>query len=858
MASASAAEPAGIGKDKTIGAVRLSSAPVIDGRLDDAVWQSVPADDRFTQIQPSEGKPPSEHTDFRVAYDDQNLYIAVRCQDDEPQGIVSRLTRRDRDIEADWVAVSIDSRNDHASAYTFQLSAAGVQVDGQFFNDSDFNIDWDAVWNGAVSRDASGWTAEFAIPLTVLRFSSADVQSWGMQVHRNVSRKREQMMWSYQEGGKVWGVSRFGYITGLSGLRPRRAFELRPYAMARIDTHTDAGGGFLGLDAGAQNDGKFEVGLDAKIGLTSRLTLDLTVNPDFGQVEADQVVLNLSRFETFFPEKRPFFLEGRDLFETPIGLFYPRRIGRLATGLGRDDAIRTGDPNDMNAPRLTVTRGDASLRLWTAGKVTGELGDSFGVAALGALTGAESVDVVDDVGNRSKFQLAPERSYGVMRGRYALGDGDFVGAIATAVNRLGGSVYKAVADHDAYAQALDFAWQSGNGKWRTTGQAALSERVGGPAFRLRGSDGRACSEADAASNSRCIPIARANGQRMHDGSVGYGAQVHSAYQTKENIFRVDYTGHSPKFDVNDAGFAPRFDIHELKVVGGWADKEPGKYFNYQGLYPFTISAVGFDGTPQYSLIGIDLESQLNSFVYLQPEQWINFPKMSDPFETLDGAHFEQPAAWQGHFFVATNPSKMVSLQSDYRWYVGLGDENRATSLFASVNLQASSNIEFALEPEIGIDHSVRFYDCSAPGGHHCLMDRSANHYLFADLDSKYLSTTFRGTVTLLPQLSFQGYAQLFLDDGKYSDFKQVDTMGERPTIHRSDLQPASDLGYDGSDDFKDASLNVNLVLRWEVDPGSTLFMVYTRAQAAEQQRLKLDTGPTEDVILVKFVYYVSK
>jgi Carbohydrate family 9 binding domain-like len=137
-ASASAAEPA---VDKTIGAVRVDQAPVIDGRLDDAVWQSVPADDHFTQVQPAEGKPPSERTEFRVAYDDQNLYIFVRCLDDEPQGIVSRLTRRDRDVEADWVAVSIDSRNDHASAYTFQLSAAGVQVDGQFFNDYDFNID---------------------------------------------------------------------------------------------------------------------------------------------------------------------------------------------------------------------------------------------------------------------------------------------------------------------------------------------------------------------------------------------------------------------------------------------------------------------------------------------------------------------------------------------------------------------------------------------------------------------------------------------------------------------------------------------------------------------------------------------
>jgi hypothetical protein len=860
-ASASAAEKTGastigIGMDKTIGAVRVDAAPVIDGRLDDAVWQAAQGDDRFTQIQPSEGKPPTEHTDVRVAYDDQKLYIFVRCLDDEPRGIVSRLTRRDRDIEADWVAVSIDSRNDHASAFTFQLSAAGVQVDGQFFNDSDFNGDWDAVWDGAVTRDGAGWYAEFAIPLTVLRFSDKDVQSWGMQVHRNVSRKREQMMWSYQEGGKPYSVSHFGYITGLQGLRPRRAFELRPYAMARVDAYTAGGTTFLGLAPGADNQGRMEVGLDAKIGLTSRLTLDLTVNPDFGQVEADQVVLNLSRFETFFPEKRPFFLEGRDLFETPIQLFYPRRIGRLAVGYGRDDAYYRSLTDDHP---LHIDRGDGSLRLWTAGKLTGELGDHVSVAALGALTGAETVDTVDESGNTSKTELAPERSYGVLRGRYALGSGDFFGVSATSVNRLGGSIYKASADHDAYAQAVDFAWLSSDRKWRTVGQFALSERQGGPAYRDSTTD-RACTAADAADpdNFSCIPIARANGQHMQSGTVGYGAQLHSSYQTKKNIFRVDYLGHSPKFDVNDAGFAPNFDRHELKVVGGWSDKEPGETLNYRGIYPFAITGWGFDGTPQYTLFGVDLEAQTKGFLFTSPEQWILVPRTSDPYETFDGAHFEQPAAWEGHWEASTNPSKKVSAYVRYSWFLGLGDENRSTSFYSSLNLQAASNIEVSLEPEVGIDHSVRFYDCDTPGGKDCRLDRTSNHYLFADLDSKYLSTTLRGSITVAPPLSFQGYAQLFVDSGKYSDFKETTKMGYRPTIERSDLVPATGFSYDGSNDFKDTALNVNLVLRWEPDPGSTLFMVYTRAQQSDGTHHRLASGPTEDVILVKFVYYASK
>jgi Domain of unknown function (DUF5916) len=685
----------------------------------------------------------------------------------------------------------------------------------------------------------------------VLRFSSADVQSWGVQVHRNVSRKREQMMWSYKEGGRAHGVSHFGHIVGLRGLRPQVAFELRPYAMARVDTHTDEGGGFLGLEPGAQNQGKLEAGLDAKIGLTSRLTLDLTVNPDFGQVEADQVVLNLSRFETFFPEKRPFFLEGRDLFETPIQLFYPRRIGRLAVGYGRGNVVYL----DRNTT-LDVARGEGSLRLWSAAKLTGEVGDNISVATLGALTGAESVDVTDAMGNESSYQLAPERSYAVGRGRYAIGDGDFAGVTATAVNRLGGEhVYRAVADHDAYAQAADFAWASENGRWRTVGQAALSERVGGPAYRNTVT-GYACTEDESAVDDECIPIARANGQHMGSGFVGYGAQVHSQYVTKTHLFKLDYTGHSPKFDVNDAGFAPRFDIHELKVVYGWSDKEPGDYFNYRGLYPFAISAFGFDGTPQYALLGLDLEAMTKGFLFTSPEQWILMPKTSDPFETLDGAHFENPPAWEGNWEAGTNPAKRLAAYLRWHWFLGLGDENRSTSLYSKFDVQATSNIELSLEPEVGIDHSVRFFDCNRFQGRHCLVD-TTHHYLFGDLDSKYFSTTFRGTITIAPPLSFQGYAQLFMDDGDWSDFKQVDTMGTRPTIQRSDLLAAT-FDYDGSSDFKDAALNVNLVLRWEVDPGSTLFLVYTRSQASGFQERKLDTGPTEDVMLVKFVYYASK
>jgi hypothetical protein len=838
-------------------AERIDVGPVIDGRFDDATWQNVPWVDHFTQIQPDQGASPSEKTAFRVAYDDAHVYVAVSCFDSNPTGIVSRLTRRDRDIEADWVSVSFDSRNDGASAFLFQLSAAGVQVDGQVFNNTDFSGDWDAVWSGAVARDDQGWHAEFAIPLTVLRFSAADVQSWGLQVHRNISRKREQVMWSYEpESGETWGVSRFGVIDGLRGLRPRRAFEIRPYVMTRIEARDAEGGGELGLSAGSETRGRYAIGADAKIGLTSRLTLDVSLNPDFGQVEADQVVLNLSRFESFFPEKRPFFLEGRDLFATTINLFYPRRIGRPSVGLGPGDGVLVGERN------LAVTRSDGSLRLWTAAKVTGEVGDGLSIGVLGAVTGAEVVDAVDDGGQSESVTLAPPRAYGVVRGRYGLGGGSFVGLMGTSVTRLGeDTVYRASQDHDAYTQAADFSFMSASGRFRTEAQLALSERVGGPAYQL--GDGRACSEAESAADPGCVPIVRADGTRMGPGAIGAGLQVRSRYSTRSRFIRFESTSHTAKFDPNDAGFAPRFNLNEFKVVGGFMDRDPGAVFNFVGLFPFVVASVAMDGTPQYGLIGADFEATFKNNVYASPEQWLLAPGTFDIYEAPGGARFENVAGWEGHLDASTNQAKALSAYGRMNWFLGLDGEQNSLGGAVGLNWQAASNLELGVEPEVGIDRATRFYDCEAQSGRSCLVDMGLRRYRFATLDSRYFSLTARGTYTVATPLSIQFYAQWFMAEGEFSNYREIDTMGEHPEIRRDALRPSNedgDVDGDGQPDdgFEAASLNVNLVLRWEPAPGSTLFAVYTRAQESPVATPgQLHRGPTEDVILLKLVYYVD-
>ena len=834
----------GEGVTKSRRAVRAERPPKIDGHFDDPVWAHAPSDDHFTQQFPDEGKPPTERTEFRVAYDDDNLYVAVSCFDSRADKLAARLTRRDRDIEADWLALYIDSRHDHSSGLIFQLSAAQVQVDGELFNDTGYSPDWDAVWNGAVAHDAKGWYAEFAIPLTVLRFSNAADQTWGFQVHRNVSRKREQSLWTYIPSNVQGLVSRFGHLEGIHGIHPRRTFELRPYASAKVRARSAEGGALFGTSLGGTAESSADVGLDLKLGLTSRLTLDATVNPDFGQVEADQVVLNLTRFETFFPEKRPFFLEGREVFETPITVFYPRRIGQPAVGLGPGTPVR--DENGMPA---IISDAEGAVPIWAAAKVSGSVGGRVGLGVMGALTGAESVDIVDEAGQVRELDLTPRRSYAVLRSKLSLGENSYLGVIGTAMNRLGGDVYFAQANHDAYAEGLDGRITSQNGKWRFTGQLVASQRAGGTDYQ--DAEGRPCTDPEA-----CLPVTRQDGTRMGPGAVGYGALAQLNYSDQKYGVEARYQGLSPKLDINAAGFLPQFNQHELQLFTSWAHRKPEGPFLRWFLYPVAYARTSWDGVPQQLQLGLDSEFLFKRFIFTSPQLFVTFPGGYDDFETLDGAHFERPANLDANWVVNSNPANPISGEIRLFARKDLGGGGWFLGANSFVNWQALSNLELRLEPQVGWEeNALRFQACATESGRACIVEPGRRRYTFADLDSRFVSLTFRGIYTFIPTLSVQAYAQLFMATGEFANPRTIDTEGDEPYIHRDDLVPVEG-GETGG--FDGASLNINLVLRWEVLPGSTLFGVFTRVQEAPHfSPAKLSQGPTEDVFLLKLVYYVS-
>ncbi len=448
---AAAQEPAGDDTVKAIVALKCNCGIKIDGVIDEDVWQLAPRSGDFVQYEPDEGKPASESTFVRVAYDDEAMFIAVECFDSEPEKIMKRLTRRDRYIEGDLVNVIIDSHHDHKTAYAFVLYASGTQRDVYYYNDDWSNDDWDAVWEGEARVHDWGWVAEYRIPFHCLRFSCEEDPVWGIYFSRRISRKSELDRWLYIPSSASGFVSHFGHVQGLSGLSPSSKIEVLPYVVSYAETEP----GDVANPDGKKYSG--DVGFDLKYGLTSGITLNATVNPDFGQVEQDETVLNLSTFETWYPEKRPFFLEGAQIFQTYYDLFYSRRIGRPPS-LWPDSADYYTD-----RPSATTILG--------AAKITGKTGSGTSIGLLSSVTQKEWGEYVDETGGQHRDVIEPTASYLVARVKQDVLANSEVGIMATAVNQN--------SLDPAYTGGVDWRLRFLGGDYLTDGQIVASRTAPG-------------------------------------------------------------------------------------------------------------------------------------------------------------------------------------------------------------------------------------------------------------------------------------------------------------------------------------------------------------------------------------------
>ncbi len=446
-------------------------SPKIDGRLDDSVWSSPNIEKGRMSIRraPDEGMPASESTLVAVAYDDQALYVAFWCYDSDADKISRQLVRRDRSSQADRVTVRVDPFHDHQSGYAFEVNASGVQRDCRYYNETNSDMDWDAVWESAVDVEPGGWTAEFKIPFHCIRFANKEDQTWGIDFIRVINRKSETDGWAFSPSSKGGFVSNFGHLNDLKGIKPLAQVEALPYAVSSEETEPKRIGNPDGRDF------RKNLGLDLKYGIGSDLVLDATINPDFGQVELDQPVLNLSAYETFFSEKRPFFLEGADLFQTQFNLFYSRRVGR-------PPQENINDPNFL----YSIDRPRASTILGAA-KLTGKLFSRTSVALLTAVTQREKekyatrTNIVLDsswtgdtlhVGIKSADTVTrqgvvePEANYNVLRIKQEIFRNSSVGGMIT----VGGQrSFRPVT-----TGGIDWRLITNNNSWGTYGQVAFS------------------------------------------------------------------------------------------------------------------------------------------------------------------------------------------------------------------------------------------------------------------------------------------------------------------------------------------------------------------------------------------------
>ncbi|HEY6194085.1 MAG TPA: DUF5916 domain-containing protein [Candidatus Eisenbacteria bacterium] len=791
--SPAAASPAGPVPPTTAAAARTPEPVVIDGRDDDAIWRTAPVIGEFTQFAPLEGGPTRFRTQAQVAFDDHNFYAFIRAFDPEPAKISTVLARRDVRPPTDQLKIVIDGFHDRRSGYEFAVSPGGVKRDYAIYDDSNEDGSWDGVWDVATRVDSLGWTAEFSIPLSQLRYPSSPQHTFGFGVWRDLERYKERFSWPTYRPSQIGFVSQLGDITGIDGIPAPRRFDVMPYAVAKNSPRTTAGG--------FERDQGFNGGADFKYGITSNFTLDGTVAPDFGQVEQDPAVLNLSVFETFLQEKRPFFLEGTGIYQFPVnsnqvnnsseGLFYSRRIGR---------APQLGDQfGDASSPTSTTILGAAKLTGRTAGGLT--------VGALEAVTRREL--------GRSDLTIEPATNYGVLRLQQDLNNHKSgVGAIFTAVDRSLDATTRDPLRRSAYVGGLDARHQFGPGKnYLLTGALTATQIEGSRTALL------------ATQTDPTHFYQRPDGKLVVDpGRTALAGDAETIHLAKYGggivQFETSYQRISPGYELNDLGFLNRADWQDQSTWMGLQFNRPTKAYNSL-RWNFNLWQ---DWTSAGDLL-LERAFNTNAHVQFHNNWFAHAGGTVGQLGTTFGDRITRggPALRQSPY---TAP--WVEIQGDQRRVVYPDvfaqivrtDEGRTRRTFVSPSVQV--RVSTRTTPSLGVNYShnqdnTQFFNPEVDGA-------LVKHYPLAHLDQTTVGVTCRVDYTASPTLTLQLYANPFVSKGTYSDVREV--VNARAANYADRFAPYP--GNRGGFNFK--AFNSSTVLRWEYRPGSSMYVVWTQGR----------------------------
>lgn len=846
--------------DRAVAAARVGGVPVtVDGRLDEPAWAGAQEAGNFVQFQPNPGAPASQRTVARVLYDDDAVYVGARLYDSAPDSVVARLARRDDAVFSDWFFVLLDSYHDRRTGFAFGVNPRGVKVDLQYSEDTREDPGWDAVWDAAITRDADGWTAEFRIPLSQLRFSAGSA-TWGVNFRRRLARLDEISDWSPVPRSGAAFVSAAGELTGLTNLRPRRRLEIQPYALSGVQTAPgDAANPFY-----RPADPTTAMGADVKYGLTSDLTLALTLNPDFGQVEADPSVVNLSGFETFLPERRPFFLEGAEILRPTFPqfptVFHSRRIGRAPHGWVPDSALYADVPT--------------ATRILGAAKLTGKTAGGWSVGGLDAVTGAARAPFVDALGNRGATTVEPLTNYGVWRIARDLRRGQTIlGAVGTLTNRgLPASGELDFLPSAAYVLGVDGLHRFAGGRLEIAG-SLLGSRVQGDTSainRIQRSPVHRLDRPDASHLSY---------DPTRTSLTGYSANLMIQNRTGRWRFYADTRARSGGFEVNDLGYLGRADQVTSTAHVWYHQYRPGAVFRSWQAHTSSWANWSFGGERQWTGVSFWMNGQLKNYWTIAGGTDYNLARL-DPDALRGGPALRGNASWWPWLSVDSDPRRAVTatlwLWHQFELGTGAGDAG-AEGL---IGIRPSDRLSISLGPRFnGVVTADQFVTNATPGG--------GTRYVRARLVQRTASLTFRAGLTITPALSLQAYAQPFVSAGAYTGFGRITdpkaaTFSGRLSPYGADqlsydagaTRYAVDADADGTPEFNFANpdftfreLRANVVLRWEYRSGSTLFLVWSQGRQSTdgsgRLRLGSDVGnllsaPGTNNLMLKVSYWMGR
>jgi hypothetical protein len=856
----------------SIVAQRANGTITIDGLLSEAEWQR-PGFETFTQRLPNEGAAPSQRTEVWLAYDDQALYVAARMFDSAPDSIIKILGRRDVSLTADWFQFDIDPYHDRRSGFYFALSAAGTMQDGTLYNDEWNDNSWDGVWEGRASIDTQGWTAEMRIPFTQLRFHQAKQYVWGVDFSRMIGRKNETdyVVYTPQKGSGF--VSRFIDVSGIENIYPPNDFELLPYVTSRAEFSPHSSGDPF------NNGSKYLPGFggDLKIALGPDITLNGTVNPDFGQVEVDPAVVNLSDVETYYQEKRPFFVEGANIFNFGQGgsndfwgfnwggptFFYSRRIGRNPEG---------------SLPSYDYADVPLGTHIIGAGKLTGKLGDNWNVGMIHAVTNREYAQVQSG-GIRQNVEIEPLTYYGVARIQKDFDEGrQGIGILTTYTNRFfDNQNLRDQINGSALVTGLD-GWEflDSDKTYVFTGWGTVSHIAGDKAQitalqkssrhyfqRPDGSDVKLDTNATVLNGYAArFTVNKQKGSWMLNSAVGF----------------ID-----PGFDVDDLGFMWRTDMINYHVAGGYKWTDRTEYYNNMRLLGAIFGTYDYAGNKTWQGYWSAYSLEFTNFYQLQLNYAYN-PYSMDIRGTRGGPAVLNPTGWEIDWSASSDSRKAITLNLYGFTYQGGGGEQWQSEV--DVDFKPAPNIELTIGPSFSryllqAQWVGSYVDATA-------LATYGTRYVFADLDQKTLSANIRLNWTFTPQLSLQLFAQPLISSGAYRGFKAFaqprtfnfarygsdnstiardvsSTGGVSYTVDADGNGPAPSYGFDDPD-FNFRSLRGNAVLRWEFKPGSIVYFVWTQSRTDNENfgdfefnhsLNRLVTAKPDNIFMIKFTYWWS-